>query len=187
MVQQHTLYRFTLVLSGISEPDEWFENALFEAGCDDALLSFRNRIGYLDFDRSADDFEKSILSAIHDVESIHSSIMVVAAEPSDRVTSAEIARRSGRSRESIRQLINGYRGTQDFPVPMAGIISKTLLWSWAKVAKWMFDHGKIEDYALVEQARIIKQINLALEIRNDSTSTDAVKSYLSELSNYSLA
>ncbi|MGH9461061.1 MAG: hypothetical protein ACRD1X_07570 [Vicinamibacteria bacterium] len=38
-------YSFVLVLSGVSEPDEWLENALFEAGCDDGTLAFRDGVG----------------------------------------------------------------------------------------------------------------------------------------------
>ncbi len=57
-----------LVLSGVPEPDERLENALFEAGCDDGTLAFRNGVGYLEFDRQAPSLDAAILSAIGDVE-----------------------------------------------------------------------------------------------------------------------
>jgi len=46
---------------------------------------------------------------------------VVRVEPDDLVSAAEIARRVGRSRESIRQLGGGLRGPGGFPAPLARI------------------------------------------------------------------
>jgi hypothetical protein len=62
-------YNFVLVLSGLSESDDSIEDALFEAGCDDALLIFRDNVPYLEFDRQATSLEDAILSAILDVKS----------------------------------------------------------------------------------------------------------------------
>ena len=61
-------YTFTLVLSGFSELREDMEDRLFESGCDDALLSFRDGVPYLDFDREAETLREAILSAIINVE-----------------------------------------------------------------------------------------------------------------------
>ena len=62
-------YNFILVLSGLSESNDSIEDALFETGCDDALLIFRDDIPYLEFDRQATSLEKAISSAIFDVKS----------------------------------------------------------------------------------------------------------------------
>jgi len=61
-------YNFVLILSGLSESDGSIEDALFEAGCDDALLIFRDNVPYLEFDRQATSLEDAILSAIIDVK-----------------------------------------------------------------------------------------------------------------------
>jgi hypothetical protein len=63
------IYHFVLVLSEFSSLDENIEDALFEAGCDDALLIIRDNVPYLEFDRSATNLDEAISSAIQNVES----------------------------------------------------------------------------------------------------------------------
>jgi len=53
MIRNKNKYNFILILSGIDDLDETVEDALFEAGCDDATLSFHNQAAYLEFDREA--------------------------------------------------------------------------------------------------------------------------------------
>jgi hypothetical protein len=52
-------YEFTLVLESSGGISDQMEDPLFEAGCDDAILSFRNVIAYLDFDREAENLDKN--------------------------------------------------------------------------------------------------------------------------------
>ncbi len=151
-------FNFTLTLQGVNEPTEDIENALFEAKCDDALLYFRNRIGYLEFERAAENVESAIISAINVVESTGIA-KIARVEPADLVTSAEISRRLNRSRESIRLLIKGARGSGDFPTPIAGVTSKTLIWSWAEAARWFYTNNKIEDPFILKQAQVIREVN----------------------------
>jgi len=61
-------YQFTLVLTGISEVTSEVEDAVFEAGCNDALLLSRDGVVYLDFDRQASSFPEAVRSAIANVE-----------------------------------------------------------------------------------------------------------------------
>jgi len=82
------IHNFVLVLSGVPEPDGELENALFEAGCDDATLAFRNGVGYLELDRRALSLDAAILSAIRDVERADSRLAVVAVEPGDAASAA---------------------------------------------------------------------------------------------------
>ncbi len=79
------LYHFTLVLSGLSA-DEHIEDALFESGCHDALLIFRENIPYLDFDRQATNLEDAISSAIRDVESANLGAKVLRIECENFIT-----------------------------------------------------------------------------------------------------
>lgn len=53
-------FEFTLVLENIVELSDQMEDALFQAGCDDALLSFRNGIAYLEFDRESENLKLAI-------------------------------------------------------------------------------------------------------------------------------
>ena len=62
-------YQFTLILDNVDENTPNLEDALFEAGCDDALINFRNGVVSLDFERRGNDFEQTILSAIKNIES----------------------------------------------------------------------------------------------------------------------
>lgn len=180
-MKKKTTYTFTLTLEGATEPSEELENALFEAHCSDAILYFRDQIGYLEFDRVAASFEEAVISAINDAESTGIGVKIVRVEPSDLVTSAEISRRLNRSRESIRLLIKGARGSGDFPVPVAGVTSKTLIWSWADVSNWFYNNGKIGDLFIVEQAQIIREVNEALEVRNKPNSFKKIQFFISKI------
>jgi hypothetical protein len=129
----------TLVLSGASESTEEMANALFEAGCDDALLGDRDGVVFLDFEREAPTFRDAVLGAIRNVRAAGYDVARV--EPDDLVTAAEIARRVGRSRESIRQLTLGVRGEGNFPRPVAGLKARSPLWRWSEVALWFARRG----------------------------------------------
>jgi hypothetical protein len=162
-----TTHNFVLVLTGISEPDDRLEDALFEAGCGDALLAFRNGVGYLEFDREAETFPSAVLSAVRDVERADPRIKVSHVEPDDLVSAAEIARRFGRSREYVRLLSQGERGEGDFPGPLSGVAGTTFLWSWADVVAWSRAHNKLADEAALRVAVFIRDLNDALRFRKD--------------------
>ncbi len=166
---------FTLIIETVPVLTEQLEDALFEAGCDDALLSFRNGIAYLDFDRESESLEKAVLSAIIQVENTGLKLSVKRVEPSDLVTSAEIARRLKRSRQSIQQLISGSRGGGNFPLPVAGITTKTMLWSWKEVISWLIERGKISDESIYEDAKTLKRINESLAVRKNEIELKSIK------------
>ena len=63
-------YEFTLILSGVSELTPEVLDALYEAGCDDALIGMRDGTAYAEFCREADSFQKAVLSAINNVETM---------------------------------------------------------------------------------------------------------------------
>ena len=158
-------YTFTLVLSGFTELREDVEDCLFESGCDDALLSFRDGVPYIDFDREAKSIREAILSAINNVEGADIGARVIRVEPDELVTASEIAERTGRTRESIRLLAAGKRGQGGFPPPLRGMKSRTRLWRWAEVALWLAEReGDLTD-PLVDEAHTIAAINGALELR----------------------
>ncbi len=181
MSTDEDFYNFVLVLSGVSEPDERLENALFEAGCDDGTLAFRNEVGYIEFDRQAPSLDAAILSAIRDVERADSRLTVVAVEPGDAVNASEIGRRAEVTREYIRLLVQGKRGEGNFPAPQSGIAGKTLLWSWAEVVRWMLEHNLLEDRSDLETAETIRDINDALKMRQHPATMDRRLKYLREL------
>jgi hypothetical protein len=158
-------YNFVLVLFGVAEPTAEIEDALFESGCDDATLLFRNQTAYLDFDRKAVDLERAIFSAIKNVESTNAGLKVVSVEPGDIVNASEIARRAELTREYIRLLVSGERGEGDFPIVQSGIAGNLLVWSWAETSRWLYERKKIDDENVVEVAEFIRDLNAALEVR----------------------
>jgi len=160
-------YNFILIISGITEPSEGVEDGLFEAGCDDATLSFRHRLCYLEFDRVASSFKDAVISAIQQVESVNSNLVVERVEPDDLVTASQIAHRIGKTREYVRLLIEGKRGAGNFPIPITGIYNKSLMWSWTKVSKWLMKSSLL-DTESVQIAQDIADINNALFYRGDA-------------------
>ena len=153
-------YSFTLILFGMREISVEVENALYEAGCDDGTLGLRAGVPYLDFERASRSYEAAVASAIRDVGK--AGYAVVRVEPDDWVTASEIARRSGRTRESIRLLVSGKRGPGDFPAPSAGLTGHSPLWSWAAVSAWMLKH-KLADNDELRRAAYIRQLNRKLD------------------------
>ena len=180
-MKKNPIHKFVLVLSGISEPDGRLEDALYEAGCDDALLAFRACVAYLEFDRRAPRLERAVLSAIREVEGADPRIRVVRVEPGDLVNASEIGRRARLTREYIRLLAQGERGSGGFPAPEFGITGKTLAWSWAKVVRWLFQQGMLEDASLVDAALTIRDLNDALEVRNDPAALERRMRFLRRL------
>ena len=145
------------------------------------LLAFRAGTAYLEFDRQADNLEQGILTAVCDVEQADERLAVVRVEPGDLATAAEIARRAHLTREYVRLLAEGKRGPGDFPAPQSGITGKTLVWSWAEVARWLLRHDIIEDASLIDTAETIRDINDALAIRHDSAARKRRLHYLRQL------
>lgn len=153
-------FDFTLVLGQLSQPLDEMEDALYEAGCDDALLSFYGATPVLDFTREASTYAEAVLSAIKDVERAGLGVVVLRVGPDDLVNAAEIASRGGISREAVRLWIQGERGEGDFPPPTARV-GKSTVWSWHEVSQWLLGRSRIEQEA-VERARFLAAVNLFL-------------------------
>jgi predicted DNA-binding transcriptional regulator AlpA len=134
-VDSRSTYAFTLILAGVSEICDALQDALFEAGCDDALLGCRDGVVFLDFDREASSFREAALSAIADAQKVGCEVARI--EPDELVTASQIAQRIHRSRENVRQFILGTRGPGAFPPPVAGLKGRSPLWRWAEVADWL--------------------------------------------------
>ncbi|HEX7376396.1 MAG TPA: hypothetical protein VF278_04755 [Pirellulales bacterium] len=61
------VYSFTVILDGLVDITQDLEDRLYEAGCDDALLSCTNGVVYLEFDREAESLAEAIGSAVRDI------------------------------------------------------------------------------------------------------------------------
>lgn len=74
------VFSFTLILAGV-EYDDALENALYQSGCDDALLGTRCGEIFLDFDREAESMDLAVASARRSVESAGLGIQIVRVDP----------------------------------------------------------------------------------------------------------
>lgn len=158
-------YQFTLLLDNVRTDNPRLEDSLFEAGCDDALISSKAGAVYLDFDREEKSLEQAIISAINDVESSSVDATVVSAEPEHLVNLSDIAERLSLSRQAVSLFVLGKRGNGDFPIPTLKINSKSTLWKWSSVAEWFYKQGKIDSHQIIDDARTIENINFVLNNR----------------------
>jgi hypothetical protein len=130
-------WTFRLNLAGLDVDDDAQLDALYEAGCDDATFAADDNGSHAVFHRQAPTPEKAVLSAIRGIESAGGRVRVVSVETEDDwLTAAEIAERTGRSRQNVSQLVRGDRGPGDFPSPAARRDARNPLWSWEEVRTW---------------------------------------------------
>lgn len=158
-------YEFVLTLTGIDELTRKVEDALFEAGCDDATLSVRLGRVYLTFSRAAATPKDAILSAIQSVRQAGIGADVLRVDPCDLVNQAEIARRIGRPRQAVHQFLRGERGPGQFPPPVCHISAESPLWSWCEVAAWLRQNDMIPE-GVLREAEHVAVINTLLELRH---------------------
>ena len=135
-------YPFTLVLSGASPDMPDFEDKLFKAGCDDALVCFCGSTPYLEFDRDAESAVIAISSAIEDVQS--AGYRVVSIEQAGFVTLTAAAKLANINKQTLNNYTKGIRGPGDFPAPRYGLQSGTPLYYWPQIASWLVAQGKVE-------------------------------------------
>ena len=159
-----TTHTFTLIVNGPDlQSDERIDD-VYEAGCDDALIGRADGIQYADFDREADSFQYAVLTAVAELESI-SGVNVVRLADAGLVSMADIAARTGRTRESVRLLIAGERGPGGFPPPVTDPRSRYRLWRSAEVAAWLRENlNTLLNDAAEDHVRAA--INASLELRH---------------------
>jgi hypothetical protein len=152
------MHEFSIIASGLNPEAEDFETRFFEAGCDDATISFQKGHIIADFAREAETLEDAISSALADV--LKAGAKIDRVEPDPLVSLAEIAARTGLTRAAVSHYSLGKRGDK-FPPPIARVTSESPLWEWATVARWMYENDKLsKDVAL--DAEIVRQANVAI-------------------------
>ena len=153
------IHEFAIIASGLDPEAEDFEDRFFEAGCDDATLSFQKGVIIAESARDAVSFSKAVTSAYEAV--LRAGATVERVEPDYLVSLSEIAERSGKTRQAISLYTNGERG-QGFPPPVARVTSNHPLWDWEQVAEWLVERDALPKEELV-RARVVKEANLHLE------------------------
>jgi hypothetical protein len=149
-------------------------DTLYEAGADDALLGRSNGVFFADFTREADSLLEAVISAIETIENAGVGARAVRVEPDDLVSIADIARRAGRTNESVRLLIRGDRGPGGFPAPTARVGSgRSRVWRWADVEDWFKRYEKHPEVSGAESySAIISLVNDFLRLRTFMSRSD---------------
>lgn len=129
-------------------------DALYEAGWDDAVVSFDPEAGgpgVAAFDRESGSAVEAIASAIRQGRAAGVEISGVS---EDLVTLTEVAERAGRTLATADHWAAGRRGPGNFPESRVRR-PRASLYSWAQVASWLHEHRLAEvSLADVETARV---------------------------------
>jgi hypothetical protein len=158
-------YTFTLrFLSPIEDLDQL--SILLYERIDDASLMGPDEDGsfLLEFDRRAGSLPRALTSAIKELLALLPEAQILRVEENDLATMADIAKRSGRSPESVRLLVNGKRGPGGFPPAAGRLDARTKVWRWADAADW-FAEALGEPLAGTADSAFLQAFNDALELR----------------------
>ena len=132
------VFDFALRLNRAPTDDEI--EALYEVTGGDGDVEWNPDTGYgaVTINREADNLINAIVSAVHDVEQVP-GLRAVGVGQDNMVTMLDIARRVGRTRASVRMLVNGQRGPGGFPHPALVTTGGEKVWNWPEVAAWLRD------------------------------------------------
>lgn len=158
-------FEFTLIFSlprhGDATDASHYLDALFEAGCDDALIGL-GRAGYiaLDFSREASNAEAAVNSATANVMAAIPGADLVEAKP-DLVGATEIAVLAGCSRQNVRKHLVDKK---DAPPPVYS--GSATLWHLSDLVPWIKKHTplKIKETA-AETAKVAFRANMDIQSR----------------------
>lgn len=172
-----TTHTFTVILDR-PVTDE-LADALFEAGLDDAGIGSYDGMPSVEFDREADTLLEAIVSAIRDIGKVD-GMEPVRIVGDELVTQADIAERTGKSRQAVNHWIKRDWVNSNFPAPAFGAESRSPLWRWADVAEWLIEKQQLRDYD-TERDRIVAMVNGVLTAMTHAESPDEIRRLLFSL------
>jgi hypothetical protein len=152
-------FNFTIIASGLDPEAEDFADRFFEAGCDDATISYQKGVIILDFNREGRSLAQALISAVVDVDRAGAKVEHI--EPDFLVSMSDIAERAKTSRAAVSLFAMGKR-RKDFPAPVARVTTSSPLWDWAEITRWMYRKHKVSHDVVVE-AKVVRAANRALE------------------------
>jgi predicted transcriptional regulator len=151
-------YEFSIIASGLDPRADDFESRFYDAGCDDALVSFQKGHIIIDFARESESIDDAVASAIESVRAAGATVDRI--EPDPLVSLSEIASRTGVTRAAVSMYASGRRA-DGFPAPVAKVTDESPLWNWASVARWFVSRHKLAEDALIE-AEVVSEANAAI-------------------------
>jgi hypothetical protein len=158
-----TIYEFDLVLSGLDLDADTSALANFEDEIDDITFAAHGSTVSAAVERSDRSLAEAVRSAIADVERLP-NVRVERVLPDGLVSQAEIAVRTGRTRQSVSQLVKGIRGPGGFPDPPFGT-GRAALWRWSDVVEWLVEAKLLDARKVDEHQRVIDAANAMLDAR----------------------
>lgn len=156
-------YEFTIIASGLNPEAEDFESRFYDAGCDDATVSFQNGHIIIDFARDAESITDALSGAVTCVRNAGAHVDRI--EPDPLVSLSDIATRVGKTRQAISLYAKGKR-REGFPTPAYKVTSDSPLWHWSDVAKWLFAQNEISrDEVIIAEA--VEQANEIIDLEGE--------------------
>jgi hypothetical protein len=150
-----------------SDPEQYLD-ALYEAGCDDALIGIglHGRLA-LDFTRKSTSALDAITSAMHDVKKAIPMSRLIEATP-DLVGISDLAALLGHSRQNMRKIVHKL----NFPNPMHA--GSTPLWHLYPVLDWFKTNDKHEiDETLIETLKEVSGVNMRVNVASQMIICDS--------------
>lgn len=153
-----SVYEFELIFSlaaPIGDPDD-IVNALFEAGCDDAIVGVgkRDRIA-LSFSRNAENAARAMASASREVRDALSGAELIEAKP-DLVNLSDMAEILGYTRQNMQK--HAGHSAPPFPVPVH--VGAPDVWHLYDVLLWLRDKkGVAVEEGLIETSLAAAEVN----------------------------
>ena len=157
-------HTFMLILN--TAVDEATSDLLFEVGLDDAAVTAFDGHPGLDVDREASTLLDAIASAIVQAESVP-GIQVLRVEGEELVSQADIAERTGRSRQAVNHWIKRDADSSGFPESAYGASTRSPLWRWVDVQAWLDPDASVDD-----RGRVITLANATLLARRNLNDDD---------------
>jgi hypothetical protein len=165
MLEPHTfMIRFRI--PGATDPDDFSVRAYEDERLQDVALMGPDEHCTFDgeFDREADSFPAAVSSALRDLTAVLSEAEILEVEQDNLVSIAAIARKLGRTHESIRLYARGKRGPGGFPAPAGKLDEKTEVWRWPDVAVW-WQEKLGEAVEQLQEDLFLTMLNDALDMR----------------------
>ncbi len=126
-------YTVAVVLENVELTDDVLD-AIF-AELEDAVPSQVGGVFQVSAPVDAPNDEIAAFKLIEHLQAVLPSAALVRLDQ-DLVSIPDIAERTGRSRESIRLLVDGKRGPGSFPLPVGTVGDAIRVWPWAVVVDW---------------------------------------------------
>jgi hypothetical protein len=158
-------YTFTLRFLAPGQSPDALSRELYEQVEEASLMGPDEDGSFLvELDRCAPSLSGALTTALAELLRALPHATVLRVEGNDLATMADIAKRTGRSPESIRLLVNGQRGPGGFPPAAGRLDARIRVWRWTDVARW-FEDALREALPGAADSAFLQAFNDALEIR----------------------